>query len=77
MFETQGRTRNRARDLPKKGSAFITSSDHWTNVGEAARMWEPVYDPLDAPLKAAPSGTQFPWVRDVHFGLTQSPIWYA
>ena len=30
MFETQGRTRNRTRDLPKKGSAFITSSDHWT-----------------------------------------------
>ena len=30
MFETQGGTRNRTRDLPKKGSAFITSSDHWT-----------------------------------------------
>ena len=30
MFETQGRTRNRTRDLPKKGSAFILSSDHWT-----------------------------------------------
>ena len=30
MFETQGGTRNRARDLPKKGSAFILSSDHWT-----------------------------------------------
>ena len=28
MFETQGATRNRTRDLPKKG--FITSSDHWT-----------------------------------------------
>ena len=26
----RGGTRNRARDLPKKGSAFITSSDHWT-----------------------------------------------
>ena len=24
-----GGTRNRTRDLPKKGSAFITSSDHW------------------------------------------------
>ena len=32
MFETQGGTRNQTRDLPKKGSAFITSSDHWTNV---------------------------------------------
>ena len=31
MFETQGGTRNRTRDLPKKGSAFITSSDHWTD----------------------------------------------
>ena len=30
MFETQGGTRNRTRDRPKKGSAFITSSDHWT-----------------------------------------------
>ena len=30
MFETQGRTRNLTRDLPKKGSAFILSSDHWT-----------------------------------------------
>ena len=30
MFETQGVTRNRTRDLAKKGSAFITSSDHWT-----------------------------------------------
>ena len=30
MFETQGGTRNRTRDLPRKGSAFITSSDHWT-----------------------------------------------
>ena len=26
MFETQGGTRNRTRDLPRKGSAFITSS---------------------------------------------------
>ena len=26
----RGGTRNRTRDLPKKGSAFITSSDHWT-----------------------------------------------
>ena len=25
-----GGTRNRTRDLPKKGSAFILSSDHWT-----------------------------------------------
>ena len=32
MFETQGGTRNRTRNLPKKGSAFITSSDHWTRV---------------------------------------------
>ena len=30
MFETQGGTRKRTRDLPKKGSAFILSSDHWT-----------------------------------------------
>ena len=30
MFETQGGTRNRARDLTKKVSAFITSPDHWT-----------------------------------------------
>ena len=32
MFETQGGTQNRTRDLPKKGSAFITSSDHWTEL---------------------------------------------
>ena len=32
MFKTQVRTRNRTRDLPKKGSAFILSSDHWTYV---------------------------------------------
>ena len=32
VFETQGRTRNRTRDLPKKGSAFILSSDHWTTL---------------------------------------------
>ena len=25
-------TRIQARDLQEKGSAFITSSDHWTNV---------------------------------------------
>ena len=25
MFKTQGGTRNQTRDLPKKGSAFITS----------------------------------------------------
>ena len=36
MFETQGGTRNRTRDLPKKGSAFITSSDHWTAVAGMA-----------------------------------------
>ena len=30
MFETQEGTLNRTRDLPKKGSAFILSSDHWT-----------------------------------------------
>ena len=30
MFEIQGGTRNRTRDLPKKGSAFVTSSDRWT-----------------------------------------------
>ena len=30
MFETQGGTRNQTRDLLTKGSAFITSSDHWT-----------------------------------------------
>ena len=30
MFETQGGTRNRTRDLQKKASAFILSSDHWT-----------------------------------------------
>ena len=38
MFETQGGTRNRTRDLPKKGSAFITSSDHWTGVLATARF---------------------------------------
>ena len=26
----RGGTRNRTRDLPKQGSAFIMSSDHWT-----------------------------------------------
>ena len=31
-YETQGGTRNRTRDLPKRGSAFITSSDHWTKI---------------------------------------------
>ena len=30
MFETQGGTRNRSRDLQKNGSAFILCSDHWT-----------------------------------------------
>ena len=30
MFETQGGTRKRTRDLPRKGSAYILSSDHWT-----------------------------------------------
>ena len=34
-----GGTRNRTRDLPKKGSAFITSSDHWTNF-----CWSSVID---------------------------------
>ena len=41
MFETQGGTRNRTRDLPKKGSAFILSSDHRTNncgLRAAARL---------------------------------------
>ena len=37
MFETQGGTRNRTRDLPKKGSAFITSSDHWTSMSAPVR----------------------------------------
>ena len=32
MLETQGGTRNRTRDLPKKGSAFVTSSDDWTGM---------------------------------------------
>ena len=48
MFETQGRTRNRTRDLPKKGSAFILSSDHRTNDGvfiehssESLPTWPP------------------------------------
>ena len=39
MFETQGGTRNRTRDLPKKGSAFILSSDHWTYM---AALWRPI-----------------------------------
>ena len=30
MFETQGGTWNRTAQLQKKGSAFITFSDHWT-----------------------------------------------
>ena len=30
MFETQGGTWNRTQNLPKKGSACISSSDHWT-----------------------------------------------
>ena len=29
MFETQEGTRNRTRELQKKRSAFILSSDHW------------------------------------------------
>ena len=33
MFEPQGGARNRARDLKKKGSAFILSFDHWTVYG--------------------------------------------
>ena len=32
MFEIHGGMRNRARELQKKGSAFIWSSDHWTRV---------------------------------------------
>ena len=30
MFETQGGTRTRTQDLPKKGPFFIPSSDNWT-----------------------------------------------
>ena len=30
IHRIQGRTRNRTRDLPKKGSAFMLSCDHWT-----------------------------------------------
>ena len=30
MFETQGGLWNQTQDLPKKGSALITSSEHWT-----------------------------------------------
>ena len=33
MFETQGGTRNGTRDLQKKGSAFIVSTDHRTACG--------------------------------------------
>ena len=40
VFETQGGTRNRTQDLLQKGSAFITSSDHSTDVcvGSAGRL---------------------------------------
>ena len=41
MFGTQGRTRNRTRDLPKKGSAFITSSDHWRMLIRST-LWPPL-----------------------------------
>ena len=34
--QTQGGTRNRTRDLRKRGSAFITSSDHWTEWVKAS-----------------------------------------
>ena len=37
--KTQGGTRNRTRDLPNKGSAFITSSDHWTLVVMVVRAY--------------------------------------
>ena len=41
MFETQGGTQNRTRDLQKKGSAFITSSDHWTIIVPQERdVWQ-------------------------------------
>ena len=33
-----GGTRNRAQDLPKKGSAFTTSSDHWTEECVSYKM---------------------------------------
>ena len=43
MFETQGGTRNRTRDLPKEGSAFITSSDHWTKMSQrGVRQGDPL-----------------------------------
>ena len=35
VFEIQGGTRNRTRDLCKKESDFITSANHWT----AMRLW--------------------------------------
>ena len=48
VFETQGGTRNRTRDLPRKGSAFILSSDHWM---PHARCWcassPPGYEVID------------------------------
>ena len=45
MFETQGGTRNRTQDLPKKGSAFITSSDHWTIYCVLTRQFEHTVHP--------------------------------
>ena len=41
--------RNRTRDLPKKGSAFITSSDHWT-----IDKWRPRQPELGAPTPRPP-----------------------
>ena len=38
MFETQGGTRNRTRDLPKKGSAFILSSDMCCMIPTRAQL---------------------------------------
>ena len=50
MFKTEVRTRNRTRDLPKKGSAFILCSDHWTYVPQCLSASVPAgkTDPMGA-----------------------------
>ena len=63
-----GGTRNRTRDLPKKGSAFITSSDHWTNF-----CWSSVIDGAGVQVEVLFVGWLVPavhgWYRQFMVGL--------
>ena len=63
VFETQRGTRNRTRDLQKKGSAFILSSDHWTE------LWLP-----RLVLCHSSSTLLLAWVV-IHLGTRSCSVW--